>query len=59
MVSVPVDADVLAWFQSEAEPSDWQRHINGVLRIYMETNMQREDDFRAVMETARTSEPSP
>jgi uncharacterized protein (DUF4415 family) len=37
--SVPVDADVLAWFQNEAEPAGWQDHINGVLRFYMETNM--------------------
>jgi hypothetical protein len=24
--------------QSEAEPADWQRHVNGVLRYYMETS---------------------
>lgn len=44
MVSLPVDADVLAWFQSESEPNDWQRHVNGVLRFYMETNLMMEAD---------------
>ena len=44
MVSLPIDADVLAYFQSEAEPSDWQRHINDLLRYYMETNQMMEAD---------------
>ena len=58
-VSLPVDADVLAYFQNDTEPSDWQGHINGVLRFYMETNMAREADFHAMMEAAREPEPSP
>ena len=32
MVSLPLDADLLAHFQSETEPANWQRHINDVLR---------------------------
>ena len=53
-----VDADVLTWFQSEANPADWRKHINGVLRFYMDTNMLREEDFRAAVE-ARAGEPHP
>jgi hypothetical protein len=26
------------------EPADWQRHINGVLRFYVETNLMAEAD---------------
>jgi uncharacterized protein (DUF4415 family) len=44
MVSLPLDADILAYFQSEGEPRDMHRHVNGVLRYYMETNLMREDD---------------
>jgi uncharacterized protein (DUF4415 family) len=44
MVSLPIDADILAYFQSEGEPRDMQRHVNGVLRYYMETNLMRDDD---------------
>lgn len=32
MVSLPIDADILAYFQSEGEPRDMHRHVNGVLR---------------------------
>jgi uncharacterized protein (DUF4415 family) len=44
MVSLPLDADILAWFESEGEPRDMHRHINGVLRYYMETNQMQEAD---------------
>jgi uncharacterized protein (DUF4415 family) len=44
MVSLPIDADILAYFQSEGEPRDMHRHVNGVLRYYMETNLMREED---------------
>jgi len=44
MVSLPLDADILAYFESEGEPNDMQRHINGVLRYYMETNLMQEAD---------------
>lgn len=37
MVSLPIDADLLKYFQSDTEPADWQAHMNGVLRFYMET----------------------
>lgn len=33
--------------------------MNGVLRFYMETNLLREADFHAMMETAREPEPAP
>lgn len=44
MVSMPIDADILAYFQSEGEPRDMHRHVNGILRFYMETNLVREAD---------------
>lgn len=49
MVSLPLDADLVAHFQSETEADGWQKHINGVLRFYMETNQGRDADFQAVM----------
>jgi hypothetical protein len=48
-VMVPIDADLVAYFQSETEPSDWQGNINGVLRFYMETNLSREAEFQAAL----------
>ena len=41
---MPIDADILAYFQSEGEPRDMHRHVNGILRFYMETNLVREAD---------------
>jgi uncharacterized protein (DUF4415 family) len=59
MISMPLDADLVAYFQGNGEPSDWQRHINGVLRFYVETNQMREADAELVAQTgARTPEPS-
>lgn len=37
-VSLELDADVMAFFQSDSEPGNWQQHMNDVLRYYMETN---------------------
>jgi hypothetical protein len=60
MVSLPLDADILAYFQSEGEPNDMQRHINGVLRYYMETNLMEEADAELAAQIgARTPEPQP
>jgi uncharacterized protein (DUF4415 family) len=42
MVSLQLDADLLAHFQSENEPGDWQRHMNDVLRFYVETSQMAE-----------------
>jgi uncharacterized protein (DUF4415 family) len=42
MVSLPLDADLVAYFQSDSEPGDWQRHLNDVLRFYLETNQMNE-----------------
>ncbi len=36
--SLELDADILAFFQSDPEPGDWRQHMNGVLRYYMETS---------------------
>ena len=59
MISLPLDADLVAYFQSESEPSDWQRHVNDVLRFYVETNQMREADAELVAQIgARTPEPS-
>jgi uncharacterized protein (DUF4415 family) len=44
MVSLPLDADLVAYFQNDAEPSDWQQHINGVLRFYRDSNLAMEAD---------------
>ena len=45
MVSLPIDAGVLAWFQNTG-PDDWQRRINDLLRFYMETSLQIELDHK-------------
>ncbi len=62
-VTVPLtlDTDVLAYFQSDSEPGDWQRHINGILRFYMDTNqiMQAEAEATARMEQAVAPEHQP
>jgi uncharacterized protein (DUF4415 family) len=58
MASMPLDADVLAYFQADSEAGNWQEHMNGVLRFYMETNLAREQEFHAVMaETDRPTSP--
>jgi hypothetical protein len=44
-VSLPLDADVLAYLQGPAMPADWQAHINGVLRFYMDTSLTQQPDF--------------
>jgi uncharacterized protein (DUF4415 family) len=63
MVSLPLDADILAWFESEGEPRDMQRHINGVLRYYMETNLMQEADAELAARTGQEQggpeQPSP
>jgi uncharacterized protein (DUF4415 family) len=60
MLSMPIDADILAWFQSEGEPRDIHRHINGVLRYYMETNLMQEADAELAAQIgAHTPEPQP
>lgn len=60
MVSFPLDADVLAYFQSEGEPNDMHRHINGVLRYYTDTNLMQEADAElAAQRGQREPEPSP
>lgn len=58
-ISFPVDVDVLAYFQRDTEPSDWARHMNGVLRFYMETNLQRDADFEADLMADALREPEP
>ena len=35
---------LVAYFQGESEPADWQSHINGVLRFYMDTNLAAQAD---------------
>lgn len=58
MVSLPLDADLVAYFQGE--PTDWQRHINGVLRYYMDTNLMREADAELVAQIGEHApEPKP
>jgi hypothetical protein len=58
MVSLPLDADVLAWFQSETEPSDWQRRINDLLRFHRDSILQMEADWEAEASMAgRETEP--
>jgi uncharacterized protein (DUF4415 family) len=53
MVSVLLDADVLAWFQSEVTaPQDWQRQINGLLRHHMDSVQQMEAEWEAEQELA-------
>ncbi len=62
MVSLPIDADILAYFQSDGEPRDMQRHINGVLRYYMETNLMQEADAELAARAGQEQggpEPSP
>lgn len=54
-VSMGIDADILAYFQSETEPSDWQRHMNGVLRFYMETNQVMQADMELAAQQEATS----
>jgi uncharacterized protein (DUF4415 family) len=59
MLSFPVDADVLAYFQGDTEPGDMHRHINGVLRYYMETNVMQEADAELAAQMGqREPEPS-
>ncbi len=55
MVSLPLDADLVAYFQGEAEIADWQHHINGVLRFYMETNQIMEADAELAAQQAAPS----
>lgn len=57
-VSHLIDADVLAYFQSATQPSNWAGHMNDILRAYMETSMALAADFDAVMRAA-PSDPSP
>jgi uncharacterized protein (DUF4415 family) len=52
MVSLPLDADILAYFQSETESAAWAADINGVLRHHMETHQAIEAEFEAVMAAA-------
>jgi uncharacterized protein (DUF4415 family) len=62
MVSLPIDADILAYFQSEGEAHDMHRHVNGVLRYYMETNLIREADLELAARIGQEQdapEPSP
>ena len=59
MVSLPLDADLVAYFQSESEPGDWQSHINGVLRFYMDTNLAAEADAEAVARQGQHEPGSP
>jgi hypothetical protein len=60
IVPLGLDADILAYFQSQGEPGDWQGHINGILRFYMETNQNIEAAAEAVARTIeRTDEPAP
>jgi BrnA antitoxin of type II toxin-antitoxin system len=52
MVSLPIDVDVLAWFQSESEPSGWQRRINDLLRFHMDSILHMEANYAAEDELA-------
>jgi hypothetical protein len=59
MVSLPLDADLAAFFQGDGEPADWQRHINGVLRYYMDTSLMAEADAEIAAQMGeRQPEPS-
>jgi uncharacterized protein (DUF4415 family) len=51
MVSLPVDADVLAFFQSELT-GNWQDHMNDILRNFMESHLAMEAEFEAAAELA-------
>jgi hypothetical protein len=51
MVSLPLDADVLAFFQSELSGS-WQDHMNDILRNFMEGHLAMEAEFEAAAELA-------
>ena len=53
MVSLSLDADLLAHFQSETEPGNWQRHINDVLRFYVETSQMADADAELAMQMAQ------
>jgi uncharacterized protein (DUF4415 family) len=48
IVTMQLDADVLAWFQAQqaAGGIDWQQDMNGV-HLYMETSQARELDAGA------------
>ena len=60
MVFLSLESDILAYFQGETEPNDMQRHINGVLRYYMETNLMREADKEFAAQIGeRAPEPQP
>ena len=58
LVSLPLDADLVAYFQGESEPADWQSHINGVLRFYMDTNLAAQADAEAAARRGQ-HEPGP
>jgi uncharacterized protein (DUF4415 family) len=47
MVTLPIDADLLAYFQRDTEPPNWQGRINDLLRFFVETNQAIEADWAA------------
>jgi uncharacterized protein (DUF4415 family) len=59
MVSLQLDADLLAHFQSDTEPGNWQRHINDVLRFYVETSQQADADVELAVSMAQQDGPKP
>jgi hypothetical protein len=42
-VTLDLDADVLEWLQEQ--PTDWQRELNNLARVFMETSMIRTAAF--------------
>ncbi len=57
-VTIPLDTDVLAYIQGEF--SDWQGHINDLLRFHMDTSQSREMDFNpAAFEPGEMAAPPP
>ena len=42
-VTLDIDADLVAWLQ--AEFPDWQGQINGLVRFYHDTSVNREASF--------------
>jgi uncharacterized protein (DUF4415 family) len=59
MVSLQLDADLLAHFQSETAPRDWQRHVNDVLRFYVESSQLAEADAELSIQMAQQEGPKP
>lgn len=57
-VTLALDSDVLDWIKTEF-PQGWQDQINGLLRFFMDTSLDRVAEFAAAWEPGEMQEPPP